>query len=525
MKDYTPKAALAMIALMVCLVLISVIPPLEVMGVELRRVSVLSSILEFEDNQTQSAQSELQLDMREFEVDFDEVSEKVTLADSLEKDIQTHFVWTIVNSQEQNNALAPATKPDDLKAQLDTPLVPIENFDTLGGGKLGGFYNKLLSGDSLVRIAFLGDSFIEGDILTSDLREVLQDNFGGSGTGFAPTASPLTGFRRSVKTLSRGWTSYNIMQRKKAPLQYREDFTISGWICKGQSSSSTLWTMTDNKRHGESCQIARLHFIAREHTRLRISVNDTLVREFSIQGAQALREILIQGDDIRSLKMELVEGNSTFTSYGAMFHGAKGVSLDNYSTRSNNGQAMFWSNATINAQLDKAIGGYDLIVLQYGLNLMAQNVFKYSNYSEQIDKMIAYCRECFPGAAILVMGVSERYVRDGESFAPMNSIASFVDYQREAARRCGAAFWDTHSSMLIQGGMAEFVRQGWAGKDYTHINWGGGRRIALALGDALMEGAKAHRDSLRVQREKEQLENIATFNPTQLKLIDATMGN
>lgn len=67
----------------------------------------------------------------------------------------------------------------------------------------------------------MGDSFVEGDILSSDLREKLQLRFGGSGAGFAPMASPLTGFRRTIKTQSKGWDSYNIMQRRNTPRRYQ----------------------------------------------------------------------------------------------------------------------------------------------------------------------------------------------------------------------------------------------------------------------------------------------------------------
>ena len=38
--------------------------------------------------------------------------------------------------------------------------------------------------DGLVRIAVFGDSFIEADIFTADLREMLQKRFGGCGVGF-----------------------------------------------------------------------------------------------------------------------------------------------------------------------------------------------------------------------------------------------------------------------------------------------------------------------------------------------------
>ena len=43
--------------------------------------------------------------------------------------------------------------------------------------------------------------------------------------------------------------------------------------------------------------------------------------------------------------------------------------------------------------------------------------------------------------------------------------------------------------MQSLGGMAQFVANGWAGKDYTHINFAGGRRVAWALYDAINRGA------------------------------------
>ena len=40
-----------------------------------------------------------------------------------------------------------------------------------------------------VRIAVFGDSFIEADILTADLRNMLQDKYGGCGVGFVTITS------------------------------------------------------------------------------------------------------------------------------------------------------------------------------------------------------------------------------------------------------------------------------------------------------------------------------------------------
>lgn len=45
--------------------------------------------------------------------------------------------------------------------------------------------------DGLVRIAVFGDSFIEADIFTADLREMLQKRFGGCGVGFVTITSTI----------------------------------------------------------------------------------------------------------------------------------------------------------------------------------------------------------------------------------------------------------------------------------------------------------------------------------------------
>ena len=108
--------------------------------------------------------------------------------------------------------------------------------------------------------------------------------------------------------------------------------------------------------------------------------------------------------------------------------------------------------------------GYDLVVLQYGLNIMQPGVKNYTNYAGQIEKMIAYVRQCFPGAAVLVLGVSDRSVKTDAGFEPMDAIPHMLDCQRRAARNTGAAFWPTCDAMRALGGMEQFVKNGWAGK-------------------------------------------------------------
>ena len=477
-KDYTHHSWLAAAALIAVLVAVSFIPPQSVGGVKLRRANILSDLLSFDDAEAAEPAAEPALfDEEEFHIDMAAVAERIE-ADTTPREVQITYEWLLA----QDTARRERAVPDS--ARFVATLTPIEDFSD--SGRIQAFCDTLLNAPRPVRIAFLGDSFVEGDILTADLRERLQSAYSGGGAGFAPMASPLTAFRRTVKTQSKGWTTYNIMQRKAAPARLRENFYVSGWVSQPAAGASTRWESTDYRKRLDSCTTARVFFLSPRDSRVEVTLNDAQRREFDIAGDDAVRQIAVSAPRVRSLAFKVLSGAEDFVGYGAVFEG-RGVVVDNYSVRSNNGQAMFWTNPSVNAQIN-AMLGYDLVVLQYGLNIMQPGVKNYTNYAGQIEKMIAYVRQCFPGAAVLVLGVSDRSVKTDAGFEPMDAIPHMLDCQRRAARNTGAAFWPTCDAMRALGGMEQFVKNGWAGKDYTHINYAGGRRVAWALFDAINAG-------------------------------------
>lgn len=474
-KDYTHHSWLAAAALIAVLVAVSFIPPQSVGGVKLRRANILSDLLSFDDAEAAEPAAEPALfDEEEFHIDMAAVAERIE-ADTTPREVQITYEWLLA----QDTARRERAVPDS--ARFVATLTPIEDFSD--SGRIRAFCDTLLNAPRPVRIAFLGDSFVEGDILTADLREQLQLRYGGRGCGFAPMSSPLTGYRRTVGTRSAGWNSYNIMQRRTTPEALRGDYSVSGWLCRPADGATVRWTGSDFRRRLDRCGVARLLFISREPSRLELTLNDSLHRTFDIPASEALRQIVVRAP-VASLALRVVRGGAGFTGYGVQFEDAAGVTVDNYSIRSNNGQALFGTNPSVNAQID-AFAEYDLVILQYGLNIMQEGVTNYSAYAARVEKMIAFVRSYFPEAAVLVLSTSDRSVKSDTGFAPMSSAPAMVDWQRRAARATGAAFWSVYDAMRAQGGMERFVANGWAGKDYTHINYAGGRQVAYALVDAL----------------------------------------
>lgn len=522
-KEFSRRSWRAVAAVIVLLVALSFVPPQQVGGVKLRRANILSELLSFEEGEQGAA--ERLFDEADFEVDFAEVAERI-VADTAPPAVQLSFEWraeeTPADSLAAARTIGAPASPDELfvlpeqdpladsaryaarhfrtDPSLQSPeLIPVEvRPDSTGFSRFAAFCDTLLTVRRPVRIAVLGDSFIEGDILTADLRERLQALFGGGGVGFAPMASPLTAFRRTVKTVSKGWSAYNIMQRKTAPEAVRANFFVSGWGCRPETGATTRWEATSFRRQADSCTTARIFLISPSESRLVLTLNDTLRYEVVVPGDAAVRQIVVGAPSLRSLAFGVESGAEGMIGYGALFEGDAGVVVDNYSVRSNNGQAMFWTNPSVNAQID-AMLSYDLVILQYGLNIMQQGVRDYAAYGRQIAKMVAYVRECFPSAAVLVLGVSERSVKGEGGFEPMDALPYMIDCQRRAALDAGAAFWDTRSAMRSWGGMEAFVRSGWAGKDYTHINYAGGSRVARSLTDALVARAAGRIEAMRLE--------------------------
>ena len=520
-NDYTSRGWQVACTSLLLLAVISFIPPITVGGVKLRRASILSDVIDHSDSQEQHSTELVELpeiDVKEFEVDLIEVAQKVaeTTASASPMGEATSASWEgIFDEQPSGGDLADGN--EQMPAVEDIPLadysdilpadeliVPIEEFYSgSGNSPMSELYEKLLAGRESVRVAFMGDSFVEGDILTADLRELMQDSFHGLGVGYAPVASPFTGFRQTIKTQSKGWTPYNIMQLKNVPSPYSDDFFVSGWVAQASEGASTRWEMTERRRHLQECRRVRLLFISREESVVSIKLNDGEERTFSFDADNVVRQIVIEEPSIRSLEMKVLKGAAGFTGIGAEFDDTQGISIDNFSIRSNNGQAMFRSSPSVNAQINN-MRPYDLVILQYGLNIMQAERTNYSLYAEQVEKMIGYVRSCFPGAAVLVMGVSDRSQKSESGIAPMRSAVNLTEWQRTAAEKCGAAFWNTYEAMQRKGGMTEFVNKNWAGKDYTHINYAGGREIARELYYAFLQGAQNYSRAWRERVERQQ---------------------
>lgn len=477
-RDYSLRGWCLLFAVIVGVAALSFIPSANVFGLECEKVDILADLRPTADKEAAAVPVDYVADFEQLESQLAKVEE---VEDSVAKSNPARIEWIVA---EQEVAPREMLRSDMIKPKKSSRAVPIEDYDTAEITRFDRFVEKLIDGQD-VRIAFLGDSYIEGDILTQDLRDELQRTFGGRGVGFVPCAIPFEIYRTSVRRSVSGWTAYSLMNTGSIPASYRDKFFMSGYLAAGHRGSTARWQSTNTFPTLDSCSRARVLITSREESRIELVINDTLKQKFTVPGADYVRELYVEAP-VNSIKMNILSGN--VLCHGASLEGGKGVIVDNMSIRGNSGYTIFGSGAAVNRQVDK-LWGYDLVVLEYGLNGMQPGQRDFTKYQNKLCDMIAYIKRCFPDAAILVLGVSDRWIKGEGGWKPMNSVEIMTPFQRRASKQSGVAFWEMGKVVLSYGGIRGFVDKGWAAGDHIHINFKGGARVAKPLSDAIMQRA------------------------------------
>lgn len=340
-----------------------------------------------------------------------------------------------------------------------------------------GRVGKIRKMDRPVHIAVLGDSFIEGDILTDAIRSALQQRWGGSGVGWLPMSSETAGFRQSIRHEFSAWQDKSLLHAKG------ERHLITGHVFRPKSKGA--WSKYTLPKSNKPFNRATLYYRSSQDIPIRITVQDSTETVILPSSEDELRGYLIaSGREMNSIRIDF-DKESLFDCYGLSLEAATGVSVDNMSLRGNSGLLL----AKADEELNKAFNTerpYDLIILQYGLNVANAGQKDYSNYTKQMKKAIVHLQELYPNADVMLFGVSDRAKRSSGSFSTMPAIVKLHQQQELLAQELGITFWSPLNTMKSLGGITEMARKGQAAKDYTHLSHKGGQKIAEKFVEALI---------------------------------------
>lgn len=361
-----------------------------------------------------------------------------------------------------------------VKPSRNGELVMVEDYTTDGVG-MSHLKSAIASG-KLARIAVVGDSYIEGDIFTQDLREKLQEAYGGQGVGYMNMHSDFPGFRRSVRQGGSGWKTY--LANKKADRQY---IFLSEQYAMPTGEATSTYKGSSSFPHAQKWSRSRFLFIAPQSTVVNVKTSEGEWEERNIEGSDDVQCIEVSAE---TSEFDIKTSDTSLIGLGVWLDGTAGVSLDCMSSRGFSGITLTKINRELCREVSEIID-YDLIVLEFGINAMSSSQKDYSVYSSKMVDVINHVRSCFPRADILLMGVGDRGEKRGAQVRSMATAPAMISAQRDAARRAHCLFWDTREAMGGEDAVVEWSNAGLINKDYVHMSHKGGARLAKELFNAI----------------------------------------
>ncbi len=347
-----------------------------------------------------------------------------------------------------------------------------------------------------VRIAVLGDSYIQGDILTAPLRSLLQQAWGGSGVGLVPMSnSGSNEFRRSVKHEFGRWEEH--LANKRSGYDAARYGTLTASYFTTASSTWTALTGVNKYARLDSCYSSTLIYYAPTATataRVSVTPDGKTTLRHTLGGTPGFGAVSVDGL-MGGVRWDIESSSNNMTFIGvSMDPTTDGIALDNFAMESLSGYHLGSIPESLLSDFDR-VRHYDLVVVMFGQNIANVKATKASNYDgyiKQMSRVMELLKSSMPDTGFLLVSIGDRNVKRAGSWVTPDGIKLMVAAQQTVAMESGVAFFNLYEAMGGEGSVASLVEAGMANKDYTHINHRGGEKLAPLFADAMLWGYECY---------------------------------
>lgn len=419
--------------------------------------------------------------------------------------IESQFDIDTIEPVESDSIQVSGDSMEIRKADYDSLIQSIQRLELseLGRSKLDSFFFRLKN-DSTARVLHYGDSQIEGDRITSYVRNKLQVRFGGSGPGLRPAVQPYDYVFSAVQSNSQDWerypvfgkidstvlhSSYGIMGAfaRFAPLACDSIPQMDSILYKGELNirkSDIAYNRVKNYRHlrlfyGNSQKPVELQVVLE---------GDTLVTD-TLSGGLDYAVLSVDLPDTTDNISLCFSGYDSPDIYGIELGDTSGVLVDNIALRGSSGTIFTKLDAAHSSRMFQDLNP-DLILLQFGGNVMPyiKDQKAIERYGRWFKAQIRHLQEICPKAAILVIGPSDMSTKVKDSYVTYEYLPNVVTVLRDVALDTGSGYWDMYSAMGGENSMPGWVNADpeLARPDYTHFSARGARLIANMFYNALI---------------------------------------
>ena len=359
----------------------------------------------------------------------------------------------------------PATSAPEKEAPISIPKVPVDSV-TDSRVFLAAFYASLAeSSERVVRVLHYGDSQIEEDRMTQQLREALQARYGGSGAGLMPLAQTIPS--RTVKQ------QLHMNGRMIQPAQGPRRYIVYG--PKRDQRSDGLY--------GVMGQVAVM--------------NDSLV-----SGSESLMAVCTPQDNRNRYTGWRVYADSTIhystagdtvylsgsgKVYGLSQQSDTGVIVDNIPMRGCLG-IVFTKIDSAQLTTFYRQENVRLIIMQFGGNAIPanRNPGTIQAIVKGLRDQVQYLKTCAPEADILFIGPSDMLTQENGEWTTYPMVPYMDRLLQKMAADEQIAYFSLYRWMGGSGSMARWQETGLAGSDGVHFTRSGARKAGKAVAEWLL---------------------------------------
>lgn len=344
---------------------------------------------------------------------------------------------------------------------------------------LDAFFRALLGkGDSTVRIWYYGDSQIEGDRISQDLRTLLQSRFGGNGQGLIPL-NDIASYRNVTLKTGPGLVRHTVFSNRKS-----SDFGFSGvkFFTSYQDSNYNPYAQI---YIGKQMNYDHLYLLYGKSsgTKMEISLPSGK-KSFDIPKSQFGGRLYLGKAEYGNISLGGISGGTNL--FGYMLEGTRGIQIDNCGIRGHSGDGLFLV-ADGMLRMQAQMLNTKLCILHYGNNAIPyisnEKVAEY--VGNDLKRLFVKFKNALPGVSILVVSGGDMGRMIDGTPQPYPYAGLLAEKIGEAAVSSGCAFFDMHAMMEKDGGIVGWTQKGWAGLD-GHLSAAGQMHFAKTLYQELM---------------------------------------
>ncbi|HLN55615.1 MAG TPA: MBOAT family O-acyltransferase [Bacteroidales bacterium] len=357
------------------------------------------------------------------------------------------------------------------------------------------FMDSLSDRGRQTRIIYYGDSQIEGDRITSKLRQSLREVSGGTGPGLFLPLMPVMYTKTVWIRSSANWARYNYLSYSNNEISHRKFgpfMAICRYLPEGVTSESPEKAFVKVKPSKPADSLSSVYDRLRIFYRniegtvsFRVLGDDKLIIEDTLARTGRVSEFICRLNDPEEVTVEFT-GRTSPDIYGISIESQTGVIVDNMPQRGSAGLEFTMVDEK-NLSESWTLLHPDLIILQYGLNIVRNVRSDYSYYVTGLARQLSLIRQISGDVPVIVVGLTDMATGKGDSLRSYPNIPAILGAQKKASDETGALFWDSWHSM---GGESSIIR--WskknpplAQKDLVHLTYEGADTLAALLADSL----------------------------------------